>query len=87
MDPLVRRKVGRTNLEITQLGLGGAGLGDLFDVVEDAHAAPTLPAAWVAGIRSYDIAWVDGRRRHRFAVSPTAGRLCCPPARPASRLP
>ncbi|MEA2770906.1 MAG: D-threo-aldose 1-dehydrogenase [Acetobacteraceae bacterium] len=50
MDPLVRRKLGRTNVEITQLGLGGAGLRDLFDVVEDADANATLLAAWDAGI-------------------------------------
>ena len=38
MDPLVRRKIGRTNVEVTQLGFGGAGLGDLSVVVEDANA-------------------------------------------------
>ena len=39
MDPLARRRLGRTDIEVTQLGLGGAGLGDLFDVVEDADAS------------------------------------------------
>src|ERR1700704_4296362 len=69
MDPLVRRKLGRTNIEVTQLGLGGAGLGDLFDVVEDADANATLQAAWDAGIRYYE-------------TSPWYGRgpiTCCPP--------
>jgi predicted aldo/keto reductase-like oxidoreductase len=61
MDPLARRKLGRTNLEITQLGLGAAGLGDLFDVVEDADASATLQAAWDAGIRYYDTSpWYGG---------------------------
>jgi D-threo-aldose 1-dehydrogenase len=68
MDPLVRRKLGRTNVEITQLGLGGAGLGDLFDVVEDADANATLQAAWDAGIRYYDTSpWYGrGQSEHRF---------------------
>ena len=68
MDPLVRRKLGRTNLEVTQLGLGGAGLGDLFDVVEDADANATLQAAWDAGIRYYDTSpWYGrGQSEHRF---------------------
>jgi D-threo-aldose 1-dehydrogenase len=68
MDPLARRKLGRTNLEITQLGLGGAGLGDLFDVVEDADASATLQAAWDAGIRYYDTSpWYGrGQSEHRF---------------------
>ena len=30
MDPLARRRLGRTQVELTQLGFGGAGLGDLF---------------------------------------------------------
>ena len=29
MDPLARRKLGRTHVEVTQLGLGGAGLGSV----------------------------------------------------------
>src|SRR5271166_5026448 len=68
MDPLVRRKLGRTNVELTQLGLGGAGLGDLFDVVEDNDASATLQAAWDAGIRYYDTSpWYGrGQSEHRF---------------------
>jgi D-threo-aldose 1-dehydrogenase len=63
MDPLARRELGRTGIEITQLGLGGAGLGDLFDVVEDTDAGDTLQAAWDAGIRYYDTSPWYGRSR------------------------
>jgi D-threo-aldose 1-dehydrogenase len=68
MDPLARRKLGRTDVEVTQLGLGGAGLGDLFDVVEDVDANATLRAAWNAGIRYYDTSpWYGrGQSEHRF---------------------
>src|SRR6476646_6126954 len=68
MDPLVRRKLGRTNLQVTQLGLGGAGLGDLIDVVEDADAHATLQAAWDACICYYDTSpWCGrGQSEHRF---------------------
>src|SRR4029077_5234249 len=68
MDPLARRKLGRTDVEVTQLGLGGAGLGDLFDVVEDVDANATLRAAWDAGIRYYDTSpWYGrGQSEHRF---------------------
>jgi D-threo-aldose 1-dehydrogenase len=45
MDPLARRTLGRTDVRLTQLGLGGAGLGDLFDVLDDADANATLHAA------------------------------------------
>lgn len=68
MDPLARRKLGRTDIEVTQLGLGGAGLGDLFDIVDDADAGATLQAAWDAGIRYYDTSpWYGrGQSEHRF---------------------
>ena len=68
MDPLARRKLGRTELELTQLGLGGAGLGDLFEIVDDGDAAATLKAAWEAGIRYYDTSpWYGrGQSEHRF---------------------
>jgi D-threo-aldose 1-dehydrogenase len=68
MDPLARRKLGRTNIDLTQLGFGGAGLGDLFDVVDDADASATLEAAWDAGIRYYDTSpWYGrGQSEHRF---------------------
>jgi|SRR5690348_9893893 D-threo-aldose 1-dehydrogenase len=68
MDPLVRRKIRRTNVEVTQLGFGGAGLGDLSVVVEDADATAALQAAWDAGIRYYDTCpWYGrGQSEHRF---------------------
>ena len=56
MDPQVRRRLGLTEVEVTQLGFGGAGLGDLFEVIPEAQAVATLQAAWDAGIRYYDTA-------------------------------
>jgi D-threo-aldose 1-dehydrogenase len=68
LDPLARRKLGRTHVEVTQLGFGGAGLGDLFDVVDEADARATLQAAWDGGIRYYDTSpWYGrGQSEHRF---------------------
>jgi D-threo-aldose 1-dehydrogenase len=68
MDPLAHRRLGLTEVEITQLGFGGAGLGDLFEVIPEAQAAATLQAAWDAGIRYYDTAPWYGltQSEHRF---------------------
>lgn len=68
MDPIARRKLGRTGVELTQLGFGGAGLGDLFSVVPDDEASATLAAAWDEGVRYYDTApWYGrGQSEHRF---------------------
>src|SRR6516225_9239565 len=68
MDPFARRRLGLTAVEVTQLGFGGAGLGDLFEVIPEAQAAATLEAAWDAGIRYYDTAPWYGltQSEHRF---------------------
>jgi D-threo-aldose 1-dehydrogenase len=73
-------------------GFGGAPLGNLFRVVEDAAAAQTLAAAWDAGVRYYDTAPHYGaglsehriglalrdRPRHEFVLSSKVGRLLTP---------
>ena len=68
MDPFARCRLGLTAVEVTQLGFGGAGLGDLFEVIPEAQAAATLEAAWDAGIRYYDTAPWYGltQSEHRF---------------------
>ena len=68
MDPFARRRLGQTQVEVTQLGFGGAGLGDLFEVIPEARAAATLQAAWDAGIRYFDTAPWYGltQSEHRF---------------------
>ena len=84
MDPLVRRKIGRTNVEVTQLGFGGAGLGDLSVVVEDADATATLQAAWDAGIRYYDTSPWSGRASTASVALSTVGRVPTMCSRPRS---
>jgi hypothetical protein len=39
MDRLARRRLGVTAVEVTQLGFGGAGLGDLFEVIPERFVA------------------------------------------------
>src|SRR3981081_186189 len=84
MDPLARRRLGPTQLEVTQLGFGGAGLGDLFEVIPEAQAAATLQAAWDAGIRYYDTAPWYGLTQASTAsagrfIASRAATSCCPP--------
>jgi D-threo-aldose 1-dehydrogenase len=56
-----RRRLGRTNVEVTELGFGGASIGELFVRVTEADAAATLAAAWGAGVRYFDTAPWYGR--------------------------
>lgn len=68
MDPLARRRIGRTAVEVGLIGLGGAPLGDLFAVTEEATAQATVRAALEAGISYLDTApWYGlGKSEHRI---------------------
>ncbi len=65
---LPRRKVGRTGLEVTVLGLGGAPLGNLFEPIPDDRALATIEAAHAAGVGLFDTApqYGHGVSEHRF---------------------
>ncbi|MDQ3553391.1 MAG: aldo/keto reductase [Chloroflexota bacterium] len=56
-----RRRLGRSAVEVTELGFGGASIGELFVRVSEADAAATLAAAWDAGVRYFDTAPWYGR--------------------------
>lgn len=51
---LKRRKVGRTKLEVTELGLGGAPMGGFRDTISDAEAVALTDAGYAAGVRYFD---------------------------------
>jgi D-threo-aldose 1-dehydrogenase len=87
-----RVKLGRTEVEVTRLGLGLAPLGGLFDAVGDKPAYETLERAWDLGIRYFDTAPLYGsglserraghvlsaKPRAEFALSTKVGRLLEP---------
>ena len=53
LPPLKTRKLGRTNVSVTELGLGTAPLGELFDRIDDNEAAALIAAAWDGGVRYF----------------------------------
>jgi D-threo-aldose 1-dehydrogenase len=83
------RQLGRTNVQVTELGFGGATIGGIGRQVPEAQARATLEAAWDAGLRYFDTApWygrglsehrVGGllrdRPRAEFVVSTKVGRI------------
>jgi D-threo-aldose 1-dehydrogenase len=52
------------------LGFGGAPLGNMFDVVDEATAQAALTAAWDSGVRYFDTAphYGSGLSEHRFGA-------------------
>jgi D-threo-aldose 1-dehydrogenase len=51
---LKRRKLGTTNLEVTELGLGGAPMGGFRATISDADATMIVEAAYDGGVRYFD---------------------------------
>ncbi len=68
MDPFVRRQIAATSLEVTQLGMGGASLGDMRETIPEAQASATIEAAHAAGIGYFDTSpWYgNGKSELRF---------------------
>ncbi|MCW5747930.1 MAG: aldo/keto reductase, partial [Alphaproteobacteria bacterium] len=54
MPSLSRRRIGRTKLEVTELGLGGAPIGGFRATIPDAEAVALVNAAYGAGINFFD---------------------------------
>ncbi|HJP30145.1 MAG: aldo/keto reductase [Candidatus Latescibacteria bacterium] len=87
-----KRRLGETDVEVSEFGFGGAPLGELFVTVPEPQAQATLSAAWDGGIRYYDTApfYGYGQSEHRighflrqqsrddFILSTKIGRVLTP---------
>jgi D-threo-aldose 1-dehydrogenase len=60
MDPLKKVQIGKTSLQVTRLGLGGAPLGGLFEDVQGEAAVATIRRALELGINFFDTAPLYG---------------------------
>ncbi|MBA2318189.1 MAG: aldo/keto reductase [Euzebyales bacterium] len=83
------RPAGSSGLWLTELGLGGSMLGNLYRATTDAQCQEAVDGAWDAGIRYFDTAphyglglaerrlgrALAGRQRDAFVVSTKVGRL------------
>ena len=85
-------RIGATPVAVTRLGLGTAGLGNLYRRIDDADAEATLAAAFMAGIGYADTAphYGQGLAERRLGaalgdgvvVSTKVGRILAPIAPP-----
>ncbi len=92
LNPANRRRIGRTKLEVSQLGFGAAPFGNLIADMQDAAARTSVDAAIAAGINYFDTApfyghglsehrlgeALRGRPRESFVLSTKVGRLLKP---------
>ncbi len=89
---LPKRRIGKTKLEVTTLGLGGAPMGGFRATISDADAASLVDTAWQDGVRYYDTspfygygrselrmgAALRNRPRDEFVLSTKIGRILHP---------
>jgi len=94
MSSIGSRPVGDTRLEVTELGFGGAPLGNLYAAVSNAEAEAAIEAACEAGIHYFDTAplygyglserriglALGGKPRESFVLSTKVGRRLRPTA-------
>ena len=68
MDPRSQRRLGKSGLSVSILGLGGAPLGDFYARLPEDEALATVAAAHSSGLRLFDIAplYGMGLSEHRF---------------------
>jgi len=86
------RKLGTTSLQVTEIGFGGAPLGNLFEVVTEPDAQGSLTTAWDNGCRYFDTSPYYGyglserrvgdalrqKPRDEYVLSTKVGRLITP---------
>jgi D-threo-aldose 1-dehydrogenase len=68
MNPFDTRPLGRSGVKVTQLGFGGAPLGDFYAKLSEAEALDTIDAAHAAGVNLFDTSpfYGHGLSEHRF---------------------
>jgi D-threo-aldose 1-dehydrogenase len=55
-----KREIGTTGLKVDILGLGGAPLGDIYELIPEERALATVAKAYEAGVRLFDTAPLYG---------------------------
>lgn len=98
MDPLALRSLGRTAVQVSRLGFGGATLGNIREPLEESRAALAIEVGYGAGIGYFDTApWyglglserrigtvLGAKPRDSFVLSTKVGRVLMRPNDPAT---
>lgn len=74
--PLARRRLGRTDMDVTEIALGGVGLGGKRTTDDDNLAAATIREGWERGINYLDTSplYAESERRIGLGFRQIGGR-------------
>jgi D-threo-aldose 1-dehydrogenase len=95
MDPSLKRKFGRVDLQVTAFAFGTAPIGNFLKPISESESQAMIETAWDAGVRFYDTAPMYGhglaelrtghylrwKPRDEYVLASKVGRLL----RPAKR--
>ncbi len=95
MNAIKSRKLGRVELNVTDMGFGAAPIGNFLRPISEAESEAMINQAWDAGMRYFDTApyyghglsearvgqYLRWRPRHEFVVSTKVGRVLQPALR------
>ena len=101
MTAFEQRILGRTGVHTTAMGIGGVGLGERLERIEEATAVATMEAAYDLGVRYFDTSpWyghglsehrmghvLRNRSRDEFVLASKVGRLFFRPEAPHAYRP
>lgn len=75
-NSLGRRKLGRTDMHVTEIALGGVGLGGRRTIDDDQAAIATVQRGWERGINHLDTSplYAESERRIGLAFQKMGGR-------------
>ena len=79
MEPQHKR-LGRTGLELSTLGFGGTGLGNMYTAMSEREAIETLDSAYASGLRYYDTAPLYGHGLSELRLGSGLRRFSTPGA-------
>jgi D-threo-aldose 1-dehydrogenase len=95
MNPGVKRKFGRVELDVTAFGFGTAPIGNFLKPISESESQAMIETAWDAGVRFYDTAPMYGhglselrtghylrwKPRDEYVLATKVGRLLRPSRR------
>ena len=68
MNPIQKRQIGRTGVQVTQMGFGAAPFGGFRGIIPELEVVSTLQLAWDGGLNYFDTSPYYGYGRSELRI-------------------